>query len=58
MHKLNLLEVYYGLVREYGKERADDFYNDVKYVPIRIYHEISGDVFKEAGRLKTSYKSH
>ena len=56
MHKLNLLEVYYDLVREYGKERADDFYSDVKRMPIRIYHEISDNVFKEAGRLKASYK--
>ena len=56
MNKLNLLEVYYGLVREYGRERADGFYNDVKRMPIHIYHEISDDVFKEAGQLKASYR--
>jgi len=54
MNKINLLEVYYDLVRTYGKESADSFYNDIKHLPIRIYHEISDDVFKEAGRLKVS----
>ena len=56
MNKVNLLEVYYNLVREYGVERADGFYNDVKRMPIRLYHEMTDDVFKQAGRLKTSYK--
>jgi len=56
MNKLNLLEVYYDLIRAYGKEQADGFYRDIKHMPIRIYHEISDDVFKEAGRLKVSYK--
>jgi len=56
MNKLNLLEVYYDLVRTYGKGRADSFYDDIKHMPIRIYHEISDDVFREAGRLKASYK--
>ena len=56
MNKINLLEVYYDLVRSYGKERADDFYNEVKRLPIRIYHEITDEIFREAGRLKASYK--
>ena len=56
MNKINLLEVYYDLIRAYGKGRADDFFNEVKHLPIHIYHEISDEVFIEAGRLKASYK--
>lgn len=56
MNIINLLEVYYDLIRAYGKERADDFYNEVKHLPLHIYQEISDDVFKEAGRLKVTYK--
>ena len=56
MNKLNLLEVYYDLLRAYGSERADGFVNEVKRLPIQIYHEISDYVFKEAGRLKASYR--
>jgi len=56
MNKLNLLEVYYDLIRAYGKERADDFFNEVKHLPIYIYHEITDRVFMEAGRLKATYK--
>ena len=56
MSKLNLLEVYYELFREYGKERADKFFEEIKQSPITINNEISDEVFVEAGRLKASYK--
>ena len=56
INKLNLLEVYYHVIRAYGKERADQFYREVKRLPIRIFHEVSDDVFMEAGRLKVTYK--
>ena len=56
MNKLNLLEVYYDLIRVYGKERANRFYNEVRHLPIRIYQEITDEVFTEAGQLKASYK--
>ena len=56
INKLNLLEVYYDLIRTYGKENADNFYKKFKQSPINIYHEISDEIFTEAGRLKASYK--
>jgi len=56
MNKLNLLEVYYDLIRTYGKDRADEILNEIQRLPIHIYHEISDAVFNEAGRLKVSYK--
>ena len=56
MHKLNLLEVYYDLSRSYGKERADGFIADIKQSAVAINHEITDEIFEEAGRLKASYK--
>jgi len=56
MNKLNLLEVYYDLFRAYGKERADSFMEEVKQSPIAINHEITDEIFAEAGRLKATYK--
>jgi len=56
MHRLNLLEVYYGLLREYGKEQADGFVADIKQSPIIVNREISDEIFLEAGRLKATYK--
>jgi predicted nucleic acid-binding protein len=56
MNKINLLEVYYDLIRAYGKKRANEILHEIRRLPIRIYHEITDDVFMEAGRLKTTYK--
>jgi predicted nucleic acid-binding protein len=56
MNKLNLLEVYYNLFREYGKDHAGNFLDIVRHSPIVVNHEITDSVFMEAGRLKASYK--
>jgi predicted nucleic acid-binding protein len=56
MNIINLLEVYYGLYREYGKEVADNIMYKIKTSPIEIIETITEDVFGEAGRLKASYK--
>ncbi|MCL1917839.1 MAG: type II toxin-antitoxin system VapC family toxin [Peptococcaceae bacterium] len=56
INKLNLLEVYYNLLREYGTENANKFLKEIKQSPITIIHEISDGVFLEAGKLKVSYK--
>ena len=56
MNKFNLLEVYYGTYRRYGKEQADTTLQNMAYFPIKIISEIANDVFKEAGRLKGTYK--
>ncbi|MDR0491740.1 MAG: PIN domain-containing protein [Oscillospiraceae bacterium] len=56
MHKANLLEVYYDVYRSIGKEKADLILSEIKKRPIKINAEITDEVFKEAGRLKASYK--
>jgi len=56
MHKANLLEVYYDLLRSLGKDKADQIMNEIKKRPIEINAEISDEIFIEAGCLKASYK--
>ena len=56
MNKINLLEVYYDLIRAYGKDRAVEVLTEIKNLPILVYHEITDEVFLEAARLKTSYR--
>ena len=45
-----------NLVRTYGEKYADSFYDAIKSMPIRIFHELEDTVFKETGRLKAAYK--
>jgi len=56
MNKLNLLEVYYDLLRTYGKDRADEVLEEIRQLPIKFYSELTDEIFFEAGRLKTTYK--
>ena len=56
MNKLNLLEVYYDAYRTYGEDVANKLINNINKPPFIIHAELSDDVFKEAGRLKASYK--
>jgi len=56
MNKLNLFEVYYGIRREESHQKAEEFYDIVNRLPITIINGISDDVFREAGRIKSSYK--
>jgi len=56
MHKINLLEVYYGFYRESGKILADEMFTEVIESGIEIIDIISNTVFTTAGRLKSSYR--
>jgi len=56
INKINLLEVYYKVYRIQGKERANHIISEVKKRRLEINQEISDALFKEAGRLKATYK--
>lgn len=56
MNRLNLLEVYYNVYRCAGAKAADEVLEEVGRSPIRVLSEITEAVFKEAGRLKASYR--
>jgi len=56
MHQINVLEIYYGIYREDGKEKADEVYDKILNLPVTIIESVDVIVFREAGRLKAVYK--
>jgi len=56
MHQLNLLEVYYGVYRDVGKEEAANRLEKARQLPIMINPTIDSQMLEEAGRLKATYK--
>jgi predicted nucleic acid-binding protein len=56
MHILTLLEVYYGFYKDNGKESAELVLQKTLTLPITIVETFSYPEFREAGRLKSSYK--
>lgn len=56
MNKLNLLEVYYGIYRADGEEKALETMDTISKLPISVVGAITDDLFNEAGRLKATYK--
>jgi predicted nucleic acid-binding protein len=56
MNKINLLEVYYDVIKSYDKQEADKMLEIVKEMPIGIVKELDDAVMKKAGYLKSKYK--
>ena len=56
MNKLNLFEVFYGIRRAEGLQQAEDVCNMVLRLPITVIDGISDTVFREASRIKSSYR--
>ena len=56
IHRINLLEVYYGYYRQSGIDAATNMLENTKSLPIKIITTLKNHVFKEAGRLKATYK--
>ena len=56
MNIVNLLEVYYGLLREYGADTARNILTSIKSSPIILIDTITEPVFVGAAKLKSKYK--
>ena len=56
MSIVNLLEVYYGELRDKGADIAQIVLDMVQHYSIKIVNTISAQVFQEAARLKVTYK--
>jgi len=56
MNKINILEIYYLVYREEGKEKAEKTLEKILALPIIVIEKLEDDVFKEAGGLKATYK--
>lgn len=56
MNQVNLLEVYYDVIKNYDEQEADKMLETVKELPIEITKELENTAFKKAGYLKSKYK--
>ena len=56
INKINLLEVYYDVIKAYDEKEADKMLETVKKMPLEIIAELNDAVFKKAGQLKAKYK--
>jgi len=56
MSIVNLLEVYYGELRDKGNDIAQIVLDMVQHYSIKIVNTISEQIFREAARLKAAYK--
>jgi predicted nucleic acid-binding protein len=53
---INLLEVYYDRLKTQNMDETQKFLDFLEAAPIEILWSVSAPVFREAGRLKASYK--
>jgi len=56
MNKFNLLEVYYGYLREDGDAFAEQQLALIKAISIRISDVFTDELLRQAGKLKAAYK--
>jgi predicted nucleic acid-binding protein len=56
MSIVNLLEVYYGYIRDAGRDEAAEILKPIYETPLRIINTISPSVYEEAARLKGTYR--
>jgi predicted nucleic acid-binding protein len=52
---VNLVEVYYGFIKELGQERAQEIIQTVRDTAIEVIDTTNGAVFEEVARLKSSF---
>ena len=56
INQINLLEVYYFTINNYGQDEANKMLKRIKEFPIEIITGLTDDVFEESGRIKSKYK--
>lgn len=55
VHKINVLEIYYNILRRFGSARADETLSAIAALPITFVDTLE-PVFKDAGRIKARYR--
>jgi uncharacterized protein len=56
IHEINLLEIYYGVYRDEGEQLAEETYDKIINLPIKVITGMNKNVFKAAGRFKAIYR--
>lgn len=55
MHRINLGEIYYGILRKDGEEKANEVYGYLAQYPIDFVHDLSDPFLVTASKMKASY---
>ncbi len=56
VHSINLLEIYYYLIRKQGIKQAETILDYINKLPITIEYNFNEELLKIAGKLKSNYK--
>jgi PIN domain nuclease of toxin-antitoxin system len=56
LHSVNLLEVYYDMVKTFGETRANSSLVEILKAPIKIIYSIDLSLIKVAGYFKANYR--
>jgi uncharacterized protein len=56
VHQINVLEIYYNILRRFGTTRADETLSAIAALPITFVDTLGEPVFREAGRIKANYR--
>ena len=56
MSMVNILEVYYGVLRDFGHDKAEEILIEIFSLPIIVIPELTGETLREAGRLKANHR--
>ena len=56
MSKINLLEVYYDVMKKYTEQEADKMLEITGKMPVEVIHELSDTALKKAGYFKAKYR--
>jgi predicted nucleic acid-binding protein len=56
MHMINLIEVYYGYIRDKGKEKADACMKPIGNYTINFIRDVSDFIYHQAAFLKGTYQ--
>ena len=56
VYSINLLEIYYYLIRKQGIKQADTILNYINKLFITIEYNFNEELLKIAGKLKSNYK--
>jgi len=56
INQINLLEVYYHIIKIYNQNKANEMLEKIKKFPIEVIIGLEDSAFNEAGRIKSKYK--
>ena len=56
VHEINLLEIYYGVLKQGGEPLAEQTYTRIRSLPLKVVSGLRMNVLRQAGRLKATYR--